>query len=191
MQHNGFIRTDIYGKENLPGEGGYVMYANHQGKYDALGIISGHEKPCTVLIDDKRSHQIITSQFVDLLKGTRLDKTNMKAQLQTILNIVNEVKNGRRYIIFPEGGYDHNRNEVHEFLPGAFKCAIKSKSPIIPVALIDSYKPFELNSLKPVKTQVHFLEPLFYDDYKEMTSKEIADLIREKITNTIKEACPG
>ena len=115
----------------------------------------------------------------------------MKAQLQTILNIVNEVKNGRRYIIFPEGGYDHNRNEVHEFLPGAFKCAIKSKSPIIPVALIDSYKPFELNSLKPVKTQVHFLEPLFYDDYKEMTSKEIADLIREKITNTIKEACPG
>ena len=191
MQHNGFIHTDIYGKENLPGEGGYVMYANHQGKYDALGIISGHEKPCTVLIDDKRSHQIITSQFVDLLKGTRLDKTNMKAQLQTILNIVNEVKNGRRYIIFPEGGYDHNRNEVHEFLPGAFKCAIKSKSPIIPVALIDSYKPFELNSLKPVKTQVHFLEPLFYDDYKEMTSKEIADLIREKITNTIKEACPG
>ena len=191
MQHNGFIHTDIYGKENLPGEGGYVMYANHQGKYDALGIMSGHEKPCTVLIDDKRSHQIITSQFVDLLKGTRLDKTNMKAQLQTILNIVNEVKNGRRYIIFPEGGYDHNRNEVHEFLPGAFKCAIKSKSPIIPVALIDSYKPFELNSLKPVKTQVHFLEPLFYDDYKEMTSKEIADLIREKITNTIKEACPG
>ena len=144
-----------------------------------------------VRINEKRSHQIITSQFVDLLKGTRLDKTNMKAQLQTILNIVNEVKNGRRYIIFPEGGYDHNRNEVHEFLPGAFKCAIKSKSPIIPVALIDSYKPFELNSLKPVKTQVHFLEPLFYDDYKEMTSKEIADLIREKITNTIKEACPG
>ncbi|MGN1179677.1 MAG: lysophospholipid acyltransferase family protein [Suilimivivens sp.] len=189
MQHNGFIHTDIYGKENLPEDGGYVMYANHQGKYDALGIISGHEKPCTVMIDEKRSHQIITSQFVDLLKGSRLDKTDMKKQLKTVLQVISEVKDGRRYIIFPEGGYDHNRNEVHEFLPGAFKCAIKSGCPIIPVALIDSYKPFELNSLKPVTTQVHFLEPLFYEDYKEMTSREIADLIRDKIMNAISTAC--
>lgn len=191
MQHNGFIHTDIYGKEHLPKSGGYVMYANHQGKYDALGIISGHEKPCTVMIDEKRSHQLITSQFVDLLKGSRLDKTDMKNQLKTILQIASEVKEGRRYIIFPEGGYDHNRNEVHDFLPGAFKCAIRAGSPIIPVALIDSYKPFELNSLKPVTTQVHFLKPLFYEEYKGMTSKEIADLTRERIMETIKNACPG
>lgn len=189
MQHNGFIHTDVYGQDNLPEEGGYVMYANHQGKYDALGIISGHQKPCTVMIDDKRSHKIITSQFIDLLKGTRLDKTDMRAQLKTILGVVSEVKAGRRYIIFPEGGYDHNRNEVHEFLPGAFKCAIKSKSPIIPVALIDSYKPFEINSLKPVKTQVHFLKPIFYEDYKEMTSKEIADMTKSRIEATIKQVC--
>lgn len=189
MQHNGFIHTDVYGEENLPEEGGYVMYANHQGKYDALGIISAHEKPCTVMIDEKRSHQLITSQFVDLLKGSRLDKTDMKNQLKTILSVIAEVKAGRRYIIFPEGGYDHNHNEVHDFLPGAFKCAIKSKTPIIPVALIDSYKPFEFNTLKPVTTQVHFLEPIYYEDYKEMTSKEIADLARNKIVTTIKEAC--
>lgn len=189
MQHNGFIHTDVYGAENLPCEGGYVMYANHQGKYDALGIISGHSKPCTVMIDDKRSHQIITSQFVSLLKGSRLDKTDMKKQLKTILDVVSEVKSGRRYIIFPEGGYDHNKNEVHDFLPGAFKCAIKSKSPIIPVALIDSYKPFGVNSLKPVKTQVHFLNPIYFEEYKDMTSREIAELTRDKIIKTIKEAC--
>lgn len=189
MQRNGFIHTNVYGEENLPDEGGYVMYANHQGKYDALGIISAHKTPCTVMIDEKRSHQLITSQFVDLLKGTRLDKTDMKSQLKTILSVVAEVKTGRRYIIFPEGGYDHNKNEVHEFLPGAFKCAIKSQSPIVPVALIDSYKAFGLNSLKPVTTQVHFLKPIYYEDYKEMTSKEISDLTRNRIVATIKEAC--
>lgn len=189
LQRNGFIRTDAYGRENLPEEGGYIMYANHQGKYDALGIISAHDAPCTVMIDEKRSHQLITSQFVDLLKGSRLDKTDMKDQLKTILGITAEVKSGRRYIIFPEGGYDHNRNEVHEFLPGAFKCAIKAKCPIIPVALIDSYKPFELNTLKPVTTQVHFLKPIYFEDYKELTSKEISELTRERILNAIREAC--
>ena len=66
---------------------------------------------------------------------------------------------------------------------------MKSQSPIIPVALIDSYKPFGVNSLKPVTTQVHFLPPLYYEDYKEMNSREISDLIRNQIIETIKEAC--
>jgi 1-acyl-sn-glycerol-3-phosphate acyltransferase len=189
MKRIGFIHTDVYGIENLPDDGGYVMYANHQGKYDSLGIISAHENPCTVVIDEKRSHLFLTDQFVTLLKGSRLDKTNMKNQMQTILNVISEVKTGRRYIIFPEGGYYHNRNDVHEFLPGAFKCSIKSKSPIIPVALIDSYKPFELNTIKPVTTQVHFLEPLYYEDYKELNSIQIAEIVRKRIMDTIAKAC--
>lgn len=189
LQRNGRIRTDVYGTENLPDEGGYVMYPNHQGKYDALGIISGHPRPCTVMIDDKRSHQLITTQFISLLKGSRLDKTDMKQQLKTVLNIVDEVKSGRRYIVFPEGGYYHNRNEVHDFLPGAFKCSIKSRTPIVPVVLIDSYKPFELNSLKKVRTQVHFLPPIPYEEYKDMNSKEIAEKTRGQIVAKIKEVC--
>ena len=189
MKRNGFIRTNVFGTENLPQDGGYIMYPNHQGKYDAVGIISVHDKPCTVVIDEKRSHLPIADQFVTLLKGSRLDKTDMKNQVNTIMNVTSEVKDGRKYIIFPEGGYFHNRNEVKDFLPGAFKCAIKPKSPIVPVALIDSYKPFELNSLKPVTTQVHFLKPLYYDDYKDMSSKEIAELTRTRIVNTIQDVC--
>lgn len=189
MRRHGFIHTEAYGTEHLPKEGGYVMYANHQGKYDALGIITSHEKPCTVVIDKKRSHLPIADQFVTLIQGTRLDRTNTKAQVEGILKVISEVKKGRRYIIFPEGGYYHNRNKVHDFLPGSFKCAIKSKSPIVPVALIDSYKPFELNSLRPVTTQVHFLPPIYYDEYKELNSHEIAALTRDKIMGVIEQVC--
>lgn len=188
MKRNGRIKTRAYGAENLPQDGGYIMYANHQGKYDSLGIISVHQKPCTVLMDEKRSHLILADQFITLLKGCRIDKSSMKGQVNAILHIINEVKDGRRYIIFPEGGYYKNQNNVNDFLPGSFKCAIKSKSPIVPVALVDSYKPFGVNSLKPVTTQVHFLEPIYYEEYKDMTSQEIAELVRNQIVNTITEA---
>ena len=189
MQRNGFIHTDVYGTEHLPQTGGYIMYPNHQGKYDALGIISVHDTPCTVVMDKKRASLPIADQFITLLQGSRLDKTDMKSQLKTMAGITSQVKSGRRYIIFPEGGYHHNRNDVKEFLPGSFKCAIKSQSPIVPVALIDSYKPFELNSLKPVTTQVHFLEPIYYEEYKEMTTKEIAELTKSKIVTQIQKVC--
>ena len=120
MMRNGRIETESFGQELLPKEGGYVMYSNHQGKYDTLGIMSSHPKPCTIVIDAYRSKLPITDTFIDLVQGSRLDKTDMKKQLHMILQIADEGKNGRRYIVFPEGGYDHNKNELQDFMAGSF-----------------------------------------------------------------------
>lgn len=185
MKRNGFIHTKVFGKENLPKDGGYVMYANHQGKYDTLGIINVHDKPCTIVIDEKRSRLIFANQFISLLKGCRLDRTNIRSQVKGIYSIIKEVKAGRRFIIFPEGGYKDNKNKVKDFLPGSFKCAMKAKSPIVPVVLIDSYKVFGINSIRPVTTQVHFLKPLYYEDYKDMNSTDISNEVRNRIVDTI------
>ncbi len=185
MKANGAISTIAYGTEYLPKEGGYVMYSNHQGKYDALGIISVHDAPCTVLMDEARSHLPIVDPFMTLIQGSRLDKSDMRSQAKTIQKLTLEVKEGRKYIVFPEGGYHHNRNEVQEFLPGAFKPSFKSRTPIVPVAIIDSYKPFELNSLRPVETQVHFLKPIYYEEYGSMTTREIANMVRARIVAAI------
>lgn len=182
---NANIRTKVYGEENLPKEGGYVMYSNHQGKYDAVGIIYGHKKPCTVVMDEVRSHLPIMSPFLKLIQGRTLDKSDVRSQARTIKAIVEEVKAGRKYIVFPEGGYDHNGNTVQHFHSGAFKCSVRSKSPIVPVALVDSYKPFEINSLRRVTTQVHFLESIPYEEYKDMTTEEIASMVKARIIEVV------
>lgn len=185
MKFNGGIHTTVYGAENLPDDGGYVMYPNHQGKYDVLGIIGAHRNPCTFVIDKKRSGIPFAKEITKLLNASRLDKTDMKSQVKTIMNVADQVEDGRRFIIFPEGGYSDNHNSVQEFLAGTFKCSVKSKTPIVPVALIDSYKVFGINSLKPVKTQVHFLEPIYYEEYKELTTKQIAEMVQNRIENVI------
>lgn len=187
LKRNGFISTDVYGTENLPQEGGYVMYPNHQGKYDALGIMDGHKQPCTIMMDEKRSHLIIVNQFMTLIKGCRIDKSSVESQVNAIKKVETEVRTGRKYIVFPEGGYFHNHNAVKEFMPGAFKCAVRARCPIVPVLLIDSYKPFEVNSLLPVKTQVHFLPAIYPEDYAGMKTGEIAKMVRARIVDAMKE----
>lgn len=52
----GRITTEGYGIHNLPDEGGYIMCPNHQGKYDALGIMLTHDKPCSVVMDIEKSN---------------------------------------------------------------------------------------------------------------------------------------
>ena len=181
LKRNGRIDTVATGTENLPDDGGYVMFANHQGKYDSLGIINTHEKPCTFLIDEKRSHLLLVHQFADLLRAARINKQSIRGQVAIIKRIAEEVEEGRRYIIFPEGGYDNNQNTLQDFLPGAFKCAMKARRPIVPVAIIDSWRPFGMNSLRRVRTQVHYLKPLLYEEYRNLKSVEIAALVKNEI----------
>lgn len=187
MMRAGRISTKRYGTENLPKEGGYLLCPNHQGKYDALGIMIAHDKPCSIVIDDAKSHSLLVKQFIDLVQGKRLKKNDARQSMKIIRELAEDTAKGRRFIIFPEGGYFHNHNTVGEFKPGCFKSAVKAKAPIVPVALIDSYKVFEEWSLKKVETQVYFLKAISYEEYRGMTTAEIAKQVRERIVGRIDE----
>lgn len=181
------IRTSVYGVSNLPKEGGYVMYANHQGKYDALGIMLAHRQPCSVVMDEKRSNGIVVKQFLDMVGGKRLQKDNLKQSMKIIYEVAEEVAQGKKYIIFPSGGYWNASNRVDSFKPGSFKAAIRAKAPIVPVAIIDSYKAFETNTLGPIRTQVHFLKPIPYEEYKDKKAVEIAKQVEDTIIDCIRK----
>ena len=75
-------------------------------------------------------------------------------------------------------------------MPGAFKCAVRANCPIVPVLSVDSYKPFEINSLRRVKTQVHFLPAIYPEEYEGLTTDQIAKLVRNRIVDAMQQkAC--
>ena len=186
VKRNARVTTEYYGVENLPKSGGYIMYSNHQGKYDTVGIMSGHSRPCTVLMDKKRSETFIAKQFVDLIQGQRIDKESTRQQIKALNRIAEEVEKGRIYLVFPEGMYRKDQdNSLNEFKKGCFICAKKAKCSIVPVAIIDSYKPFGKNSLKTISTKVIFMPPVPYEEYSGMRTCEISDMVRDKIKSEI------
>lgn len=186
MKRTGRIYTRMYGEENLPKEGGYIMYPNHQGKYDALGIISTHKSPCSFVMDKVKSNIVLVNEIVDLVQAKRLDRHDVRQAITVLNEVAEEVKMGRKFIIFPEGGYVfNNKNHMAPFKAGCFKCALKSKVPIVPVALIDSYKVFNSYTLGKVTTQVHYLKPLLYEEYKNLKTIEIARIVQARISEVI------
>ena len=93
MQRTGKIHTKAYGQENLPKKGGYALFANHQGKYDALGIIDSHEKPLSLVMDEARSHTILVAQFLDLLESKRLVLDDVRQGLKIMKEIMVNARN--------------------------------------------------------------------------------------------------
>ena len=192
MNKRGRIYTEAHGLEHLPDEGGYVMFANHQGKYDALGIMLTHDKPCSVVMDDARSHGPLVRQFIDLVQGKRLKLNDLRQASGVIKEVSEEVKQGRKFIIFPSGGYKHrNGNYVDKFKAGSFKSAMRVRAPIVPVAIVDSWRVFDLWSLRKIKTQVYYLKPLYYDDYKGMKTSEVTELVYKRICKAVMYAEQG
>ena len=180
------ITTEYHGVENLPEGGGYIMFANHQGRYDALGVLSGHKRPCSFLITKFRAHQFLAKQFFEMMDGVSIDKDSVKDQIRALRKLADNVKDGKIYLVFPEGVYQKGQgNRLLEFKHGCFLSAKNAKCPIVPVALIDSYKVFGINSLKRVTSRVVYLEPIEYETYKDMHVRDISDMVKQRIADEI------
>ena len=188
MNRSAGYNTIVQGTENLPKDGGYILYPNHQGKYDVPGIFASHEKPVSFVMDEKKSHIILVNEFLELVDGKRLVLDDPRAAITVFKEVAEEVQQGRKYILFPEGGYkENNHNVMEDFKPGSFKLAQMSKCPIVPVALVDSYKVYNSDHKGPVTTYVYYLEPIPYEEFAKMKTKEIAAIVQGRIQDKINE----
>lgn len=164
-----------------------MFFPNHQGLFDVLAIIQACPTPFSVVMKKEIQNIPFLKQVFACMKAFAIDREDVKQSMQVILQVTKEVKAGRNYLIFPEGTRTKDPNNVHEFKGGSFKPAVKAKCPIVPVALIDSYKSFDTKSIEKLTVQVHFLEPLLYEEYKDMKTVEIAQEVKSRIEKVIRE----
>ena len=183
----GNITIDAHGVENIPKENGFIFYPNHQGLYDVLAIMAPCPVPFSVVAKKEVGNVPFLKQVFACMKAFLIDREDIRQSMQVIINVTKEVKQGRNYLIFAEGTRSKKGNHPQEFKGGSFKAAMKAKCPIIPVALIDSYKSFDTGSAAPITVHVHFLEPMMYEEYKDMKSTEIAAEVKRRVEDTIKK----
>lgn len=186
VDKRGKIKVECHGVENLPKETGYIMFPNHQGMFDAMAIIETHERPIVTVMKKEVKDVFLLKKVIQMLQAEIIDREDIRQSMTVINNMAKRVKGGENFILFAEGTRSKHQNEIGEFKGGSFKSAYYAKCPIVPIALIDSYKVFDSGSTKKVTVQIHYLKPLYYEDYKDMKTTEIAKLVSDQIRETIK-----
>ena len=171
----------VTGVENLPQEGGYMIAPNHQGMFDAFMLLSTHIRPMTAVFKIELTTTPIVKHIAEFLKAYSMDRSNLRESVKVIRQVGEDIKKGRIVVIFPEGTRSKQGNIMGEFKGGSFKAAQNAMAPIVPVAMIDCFKPFDTNSLKKVTCQIHYLEPIYYEEYQDLSTQEIADLVKARI----------
>ncbi len=181
---SGNVDLQVFGTENIPTEGGFTMYSNHQGMFDVLAIPATCDQPLGAVLKKELKDIPFLKQVIACTKSFPMDREDVRGSMEVILAATKEVANGRNYLIFPEGTRSKNGNQMREFHAGSFKIASKAKAPIVPVALIDCYKVFDEKGCKPVSMQIHYLPVIPYEEYKDMKTPELAQMVHDRI-----EAC--
>lgn len=183
--HAGRVRIEARGLENLPENDGFMFFPNHQGLYDVLAIIDSCERPFAFVIKKEASTVILLKQIVEATGSLSIDREDLRQSMEVIHEVTRQVSEGRNFLIFAEGTRSRQGNWMNEMKGGSFKSAVKAQCSIVPVALIDAFRPFDEKSVKPVTVYVTYLKPIPYEEYRGMKTNEIADLVRSRIEASI------
>lgn len=184
--HAGRVSIDAHGSENIPEDPGFMFFPNHQGLYDVLSIIDSCEVPFAFVIKKEASNMILLKQIVAATGSLAIDRGDLRQSMEVIREVTAQVKQGRNFLIFAEGTRSRKGNALNDMKGGSFKSATKAKCPIVPVALIDSFRPFDEDSIKPVTVHVYYMKPILYEEYKDMNTTEIAEMVKARIEETIR-----
>ena len=179
----GNLDLTVTGVENIPAPdaGGFLMYGNHQGMFDVVAIAATSKTPLAAVLKKELEGIPFVQQIIDCTRSYPMDREDARQSMRVMQQVTKDVQDGRGILIFPEGTRSKKGNEMLEFYGGSFKCALKAKCPIIPIAMIDCYKVLDQKGTAPVQVQLHYLEPIPYEEYQDMKTGELAAYVQEKI----------
>lgn len=181
----GNIDLQVYGTENIPKEDGLLICGNHQGMFDILALVASFDKPIAAVLKKELKDIPFIKQIIACTKSYPMDREDVRQSMKVIQSVADEIKQGRNMLIFPEGTRSRNGNQMLEFHSGSFKSATKSKCTILPFALVDSYKVLDEKGIKKVAVQVYYLKPILYEEYKNLNTTQLAQMVRGRIQEAI------
>ena len=190
MQHAvnaGNVTMEIHGRENVPTEGGFVMYSNHQGMFDVVCTVADIPVPMSAVFKQELKDLPLIREIASSLKGLPMDRDDVRQSLEVIRTVTKEVQAGRNYLIYPEGTRSKNGNVMGEFHHGSFRCAITAKCPVLPICVIDTYKVLDQKGSKPMTAQLHYLKPIMPEEYAGMKTNQLAELVQSRIQECLDE----
>ena len=183
--HAGNVEVKVTGLENIPKENGYLLYGNHQGMFDVVALAATYPGALGCVFKKELANVPLLKQVIACTKSFAMDREDVRQSLTVIQNVTKEVLSGRNYLIFPEGTRSKNGNTMGEFHGGSFRCALKAKCPVLPIAFVDSFKVLDQKGSKPLAMQIHYLPPISYEEYKDLKTIELAELVKSRIREVI------
>ena len=131
------VRVKVEGMEHLNGKGPYIFMSNHQGYYDVFALLSHLPYQFKWLVKKELFSVPFLGWTMAAVGYIRIDRGGTRDTVEAMNDAAQKIRDGMSVVIFPEGSRSPD-GSIQPFKKGGFTLAIKSKVPIVPIAISGS-----------------------------------------------------
>lgn len=173
-----FIRYKAEGTENFKKYKSYIYVSNHTSFLDTPAMplfLPGQFRP----LGKTELGKIPILGLVVKAVCVMVDRSSVQSRKESIRKLSELIKRGISIYIFPEGTMNRTKEPLKPFYDGAFRIAIETQAPILPITILNAGNLFPPNtlSIKPGTIKVKIGEPI---DTKGLTLDDVKE-VKEQI----------
>lgn len=134
-----FIRYEFYGRENFKKDHACIYVSNHTSFLDLPGIrmlIPGQFRP----LAKKELLKIPLFGWIARAATVIVDRSSQQSRKKSIDRLKKLLKDGISILIFVEGTQNRSEEVLQPFHDGAFRIAIDTQQPLLPIVVIGAGK---------------------------------------------------
>jgi 1-acyl-sn-glycerol-3-phosphate acyltransferase len=180
-----FIRFRAVGRERIrPGQP-YIYVANHNSYLDSPAFVTAIPGQCRPL-GKAEMRKIPVFGWLYPYVVVVVDRSSVASRIRSMNALKDKLKQGISVFIFPEGSMNTTDQPLLPFYDGAFRLAVESQTPIMPMVILNSRRllPRTKFELRPGTITTVFLEPV---PVTGLTLRDIPEL-KEKVYQRMKDA---
>ncbi len=181
------VKVKIEGMDRLDGKGPYIFMSNHQGSYDIFAL-QGHLPYQFKWLAKKELFSIPFFGWAMAAAGyISIDRQGTRETVEAMNEAAQKIRDGMSVVIFPEGSRSPD-GSVQPFKKGGFTLAIKSKVPIVPIAISGSrdIMPKDKLTAMPGEIQMFVGHPIETQHYSSKDREPLMKKVRETISQNFR-----
>ena len=171
------VRMHVSGHDKINPDQSYVFVANHNNMLDIPLVGSTIQHPWKSLA----KREILNIPLIGWIIGNislMVDRSSRDSRSNSLISMQQHLRRGISILVFPEGTRNRSGEALKRFHPGAFRTAISTQLPIMPIVIlgIRSLQPVDTFELYPGPVEMRFLDPI---PTKGLTEADQGKLMKE------------
>lgn len=178
------VSVTVIGEENVPKDEAVLYIGNHRSYFDIIMTYVRVPRPTGYMAKVGMLHVPSLSTWMKYLHCIFLDRSDIKAGMQSILTAIEKIKSGISICIFPEGTRNRTDEPLLEFHNGSFKIAEKTGCPIVPMSINNAGAIWEnhLPKIKKAHVVIEYAKPIYVRDLDREQKRSVSSDVRRIIT---------
>jgi cytidylate kinase len=170
------FRLRIYGRENVPREGAYILAGNHQSYLDPVFCGVGIRRRLTFVARDTLFRYKLFAWLIHSLNAIPIERG--KPDVSAIKAFIARLRKGEAVCLYPEATRTYD-GRIIPFKPGFGLLCRRAKAAVVPVLVDGAFEcwPRQRKFFAPGRVTIWYGKTLDPESIRTMTNEQLADYL--------------